>query len=214
MGLFDLGDFVPKVEITSKNVAKIGMSLVGTGAIGTRADFDYYATPFDATRDILNKEKLEGSILEPCAGQGHIVAILKDYYPEADIVATDLIDRPNEFNIECGIDFLQHNYGRKFDNIITNPPFSIAKEFCERAIMMANKRVFMFLKINFLEGVSRKEFFENSPLHYIYVFSRRVSPLKNGSDKNEAGKDWHSTMCFAWFIWDIGYEGEPIVRWI
>ena len=179
-----------------------------------RAEYDYYATPLDATSDILDREKLEGNILEPSAGQGHIVTVLKTYYPEAEIVATDLIERLNDYNIQSGVDFLTYNYDRKFDNIVMNPPFSIAKEFCERALMMANKRVFAFLKINFLEGVGRQEFFKSSPLHYIYVFSRRVSPLKNGTEKNESGKDWHSTMCFAWFIWDIGYEGEPIVRWI
>ena len=23
-----------------------------------------------------------------------------------------------------------------------------------------------------------------------------------------------STMAFAWFVWKIGYEGEPIIRWL
>ena len=23
-----------------------------------------------------------------------------------------------------------------------------------------------------------------------------------------------STMAFAWFVWEIGYEGEPIIRWL
>ena len=27
-------------------------------------------------------------------------------------------------------------------------------------------------------------------------------------------KVWSNTMCFAWFIWEIGYEGEPIIKWL
>lgn len=30
----------------------------------------------------------------------------------------------------------------------------------------------------------------------------------------ENGKKWNSTMCFAWFIWEKGFSGEPTIRWI
>ena len=36
----------------------------------------------------------------------------------------------------------------------------------------------------------------------------------NGSPVDEKGKKWSSTMCFAWFIFEKGYEGEPIIRWL
>lgn len=202
MALFNLPEnFVPKVEIDPKVQLQ-------------REGFEYYAIPADAVADILQREPLSGSILDPSAGQGQLVKALKNYYPNSDIVGTDLAERENDGSITCGIDFLTYDYGRKFDNIVMNPIFGIAKEYIERALKMANKRVYCFLKINFLEGVGRKDFLENSPLHYIYVFSRRVSPLKNGCEVNEQGKDWHSTMCFAWYIWDLDYTGEPIIRWI
>ena len=71
----------------------------------------------------------------------------------------------------------------------------------------------MFLKLVFLESKSRQEFFRNTPLKYVYVFSERVSPMRDGKEDNN-GKKWASTMAFGWFIWEIGYKGEPIVRWI
>ena len=39
----------------------------------------------------------------------------------------------------------------------------------------------MFLKVQFLEGTGRKEFFEKAPLKYVYVFRARQSPWMNGS---------------------------------
>jgi hypothetical protein len=49
---------------------------------------------------------------------------------------------------------------------------------------------------------------------YRNVFSRRVSPLRDGNALDEKGKPWASTMCFAWFVWDKRYSGEPVLKWI
>ena len=73
----------------------------------------------------------------------------------------------------------------------------------------------MFLKIQFLEGQARKEWFKNSPLKYVYVFSKRQDPWRDGESLNpKTGKKWGSTMCFAWFVWEQGYAGEPTIKWI
>ena len=91
---------------------------------------DYYATPPEATKTILSHVPLNGSILEPACGAGHISKELEAYYPNSEIVSTDLIDRGFGTG---GIDFLTHDYGRKFDNVITNPPFKIIKPFIEKS---------------------------------------------------------------------------------
>ena len=36
----------------------------------------------------------------------------------------------------------------------------------------------------------------------------------NGNPLNENGKKWSSTMCFAWVIFENGFDGEPVIRWI
>lgn len=90
----------------------------------------------------------------------------------------------------------------------------MAKEFVERALTLATDKVIMFAKIQFLEGLQRKKFFEKNPPSTVYVFSKRVNPLRNGEELDERGKPWSSTMCFAWFVWDKNYSGETIVKWI
>jgi hypothetical protein len=72
----------------------------------------------------------------------------------------------------------------------------------------------MFLKIQFLEGQKRKIFFQSFPPKIIYVFSSRQNPWRNGSSVDERGNPWASTMCFAWFVWESGYTGDPIIKWI
>ncbi len=195
------------------NISKVlaGTNLAGMSTTRKRVENDFYATPPEATKAILDREILEGSILEPATGQGHISKLLKEYYPHSEIISTDLIDRGYG---QGGIDFLTYDYNRRFDNIITNPPFFLAKEFIERSIELANKKIIMLAKIQLLESEKRRSLFNSYPPKYIYVFSKRINPWRNGSPMDEKGKPWSSTMCFAWFVWEIGFKGEPVIRWI
>lgn len=187
---------------------------IGTGGKGTneRANDDFYATQSKTVKSLLDNFTLNGSILEPACGMGHISKVLQEYYPDQEIISTDLVYRG--FG-EGDIDFITHDYGRKFDNIITNPPFSLSKEFLEKSLEIANDKVILLLKIQFLESSKRKDLLKKSPLKYIYVFSERQSTLKDGLELNPTNnKPWTTTLCLAWFIWEKGYTGEPIVRWL
>ena len=138
---------------------------------------------------------------------------LKQFYPDSNIIGYDLIDRG--YNNTIVDNFLEHDFkDQKFDNIITNPPYKLAQEFLEKEMKIINKngKIAMFLKIQFLEGSKRKEMFKNFPPKYIYVFSKRQNPWRNGSPVDEKGKPWSSTMCFAWFVWKEGFSGEPVIR--
>ena len=188
-----------------------GSSLAGGTPMRGRVENDYYATPSESTQALLNVLELNGSILEPACGEGHISEVLKSNYPNSEIVSTDLVDRGYGSG---GVNFLEHTYDRTFTNVITNPPFKYMREFVEKALEISNEKVMMFGKIQFLEGKRRKEFLMNSPLKYVYVFSERQNPLRNGKSVDENGKKWSSTMCFAWYVWEKGYQGEPIVRWL
>lgn len=185
-----------------------GTSLSGTSVSRSRVTDDYYATPPESTKALMDVEKFEGNILEPCCGEGHISEILKDY--GYDVISNDLIDRGyGEFNE----DFLTSG-NLSADNVVTNPPFKYAKEFIEKSLEITTGKVAMFCKIQLLEGVSRRDMFENTPLRTVYVFTKRQNPLRNGSPVDENGKKWASTMCFAWFVWEHGYEGSPEIKWI
>jgi predicted RNA methylase len=188
-----------------------GSNLAGGTPNRGRVDNDFYATPYNSTRELMLRVKLNGSILEPACGQGHISKVVEEFYPKNEIVSTDLVDRGYGAS---GIDFLEHDYKRKFSNVITNPPFKFMREFTEKALEISTEKVIMFGKIQFLEGKGRKNFLVNSPLKYVYVFSERQNPMRNGSELDENGKAWNSTMCFAWYVWEHGYNGEPKIRWI
>lgn len=85
-----------------------GTSLAGMSPTRSRVENDYYATPFEATEAILSREELHGSILEPAAGEGHISKVLREHYPNSQIISTDLVQRDDRFG--CGID--QHHEWR------------------------------------------------------------------------------------------------------
>lgn len=192
-------------------VSLSGSSLAGGTPVRGRVENDYYATPPESTQALLNVLELSGSILEPACGEGHISEVLKENYPEAEVISTDLIDRGYGAG---GVDFLDKEYDRTFNNVITNPPFKYMREFVEKSLEISTDKVIMFGKIQFLEGQRRKEFLKKSPLKYVYVFSERQNPMRNGSPVDENGKKWSSTMCFAWYVWEQGYQGEPTVRWL
>ena len=99
-------------------------------------------------------------------------------------------------------------------DIITNPPYSMAKEFIERALELVEdgRKVAMLLKLTFLESKKRRELFEKYPPKYIYVSSSRLQCAKNGdfeTYKNGTG----TAIAYGWFVWEKGYKGEPVVRW-
>lgn len=196
----------------SKLTNRGGSISTGGAGLHDRSVDDFYATPRKTVESFLNVFDLEGSILEPACGQGHISEVLKEYYPNNEIISTDLIDRGYG---EGGIDFLTHNFNRTFGTIITNPPFKYAKEFVTKGLEISDKYVIMLLKSQFLESKSRKDFLMNSPLKYVYVFSERQSTLKDGLELNpRTGKKWSTTLMLCWFVWEKGYTGEPIIRWL
>lgn len=114
-------------------------------------------------------------------------------------------------------DFLTYKTDKKYEGIITNPPYSLAKEFVEKGMELLEDdgQMAMFLKIQFLEGAKRKELFDKYPPKYIYVFRNRMATWNSGLEKDpKTGKRWATTMCHAWFVWEKGSNTEPVVRWL
>ena len=71
----------------------------------------------------------------------------------------------------------------------------------------------MFLILQFLDGKYRRKLFDTNPTHTIYVSSSRLLCAKNGEfDKMRAGGG--SAVAYAWYVWQKGYKGNTIVKWI
>jgi len=173
-----------------------------------RAEFDYYATPPIATEKLLEKEKFCKYIWEPACGELHITNVLKSHGYK--VRNSDIINRNNSPEIET-LDFFTAGSDRMSPDIITNPPYSKAKEFVEHAldISMDNTKIAVFLKIQFLETQKRRELFKKYPPKKIYVFVNRINCGKNGVFNKNSG-----AICHTWFVWEKGYKGSPQIDWI
>lgn len=171
-----------------------------------RQQHDYYATHPKATELLCEIETFSPDIWECACGEGHIAETLKKH--GYNVLCTDLIDRGYG---KGGVDFLNCN-GNFDGDIITNPPYKFAKEFVEKSLALVTEghKVAMFLKLQFLESKSRRELFKKYPPKVIYVSSGRLQCAMNG-DFEKYSKS--NAVTYAWFIWEKGFQGEPVIRW-
>ena len=182
-----------------------------------REENDFYSTPYCATQALLDnlpncEPFINVPILEPMCGAGHISNVLrKNGY---EVHESDLIPRPN---IETGkvcdcADFMMLD---KWDgNIISNPPYKEALPIIRHSlgIVPDGRLVCMLLRLQFLEGQERGEFFKQFPPREVLVFSKRVGCCKGGVTTKNVG----SAQAFAWFVWEKGYKSlnGTTIRWI
>lgn len=187
---------------------KEGGKLAGGNPARGRVENDYYATHPDSTKALLEVEEIIYPALEPACGEGHISKLLEPYKTKS----FDLVDR-GYGNVNT--DFLTTDFFGEYNTVITNPPFNLFQEFVEKALKIANKKVIMFGKLQALEGQKRATFLQTTPLKTVYVFKKRQQPMRNGKENDEiTGKKMSSTMAFAWYVWEKGYEGKPKIEWI
>lgn len=186
--------------------------MLGVNPETIRQSEDFYATNPKALVLFLDKLSEDGiglnyKVWECAVGMGHLADVLLDYGYE--VRATDIVDRgyPNTYVL----DFL--TVTEKWDgDILTNPPFKLAEKFLEKGIELLEKgnKLFLFLKIQFLEGQKRKELFKTYPPKYVYCYSSRQQCCRDA----EFEKFTATTQFYAWYIWEKGFKGETTIRWI
>jgi hypothetical protein len=168
-----------------------------------RESNDYYPTPAWFTERLLEVESFAGTtVWEPACGDGAISKLLIAH--GAGVESTDLYDRGYG---QDGIDFLLTP--GDVENIVTNPPYKLARQFVEHALLCASDRVVMCCKLNFLAGQRRAELFASTPLRTVYVSRKRVSFDKGTVKGNDNG-----VLEYAWFVWQQGYAGKPMIEWV
>ena len=163
------------------------MSATNRGTV--RESQDFYETPDWLTKALIPhlRQYQPRRVLEPAAGQGAIVRVLEQAFPEAVIEQGD---------IRTGQDFLTHEYAGPYDLIITNPPYRLVIEFIRRALALRapHGAVVMLLRVNFLGSEKRGPWLRvNTPS--LYVSSCRPDFTGGGGDATEYG----------WLVWD----GKP-----
>ena len=178
------------------------LKITGANQLRERNQHDFYPTPSYAVQSLLDKEKFT-DVWECACGDGAICKVLNAN--NIKNIGTDLIDYGSGY--QSGVDFLLEQK-LLAPEIITNPPFSLALEFTEKALDLGVKKLAILVRLQFLEGVKRGELFKVHPPKNIYVFSKRLS--FNVSGEFQSG----GVMAFAWFVFGNNVKGSTTVSWI
>lgn len=176
-------------------------------AADQREAFDYYATDPKAVEMLLEMETFAPVIWEPACGEGHISKVLQAHGHE--VISTDLIYRG--FGDPEPLNFLEETLDNFEGDIITNPPYSSGLDFVKRALesVRPGGKVAMFLKVQFLEGQKRGEFFKQTPPRTVYISRSRLFCAKNG----DFARFPDSAIAYAWYVWEKGFTGDPVIKW-
>lgn len=168
--------------------------------------FDYYATPPVLIECFLKKHKIIGSIWEPACGQGFISEALKSGGYN-DVFSSDIINR----GYGEKIDFLKSN--KKFDTIITNPPFNLIDKFLAKSKQQSNKQVIFIASTNFLKGKKRIKILLSDtgyPVKKVFIVNTSINYYVNGEmPKTETG-----FMMSCIVVFEKGYIGDMSFDWV
>lgn len=171
------------------------MALNGGGPADARSAGDHYPTPKECTIALMEILELPflSVIWEPACGRGDISNVLIDY--DACVYSTDLIDYGYGIG---GCDYFTEMAPVGLDAIITNPPFTLAAQFIEKAVQEA-PIVAMLLKSQYWHAKSRLTLFRKHTPKYILPLTWRP--------QFQESRGGSPVMEVAWTVWDSSYSG-------
>ena len=173
---------------------------------------DYYATDPIAIDGLKSVWDIPQNVWEVSCGEGHLSKRLEEL--GHTVYSTDLIDRGYGIG---NVDFLKTTeLPKDCTCILTNPPYKYALEFVNHSLDLLPEGGYcvMFLKTTFLEGKKRyNNLFSVNPPKYMFQFVSRVLCAKNG-DFETMIAGGGSAVSYAWFVFQKGYKGDTIIKWI
>lgn len=192
------------------------MYTVMGGSSELRSDLDFYETPPDVTKAFLDASGWQpktGLIWEPAAGNRAIANIIGEALNTV-VYCSDITTR--DVPLDAVADFLtMQSAGTSACDIVTNPPFSHAQQFVEKALELVDGDVVMLLRLAFLETQGRRTLFDRKHLREVWVSSKRIHFSSPALDRREqeTGKKSNSGMAMAWFVFNRNYNGDPVIKW-
>ena len=199
--------------------------LLGAHSTTERAKDDFYMSSGDIAHALWrcigygkknNSRTYEFTVdtlfVDSSVGTGVLLHDIEEQY--ADTIGYDIVDRGYpDVRIQDWLTVKEiPNPRNKPKVIVQNPPFKLTLEFVKHSLSLLCRGgvICTLQKIQFLEGQARKQFFEENPPVYVFVFSKRTNTYRNG----DMEKYKSSAMCFCWFIFRKGYQGDTKVKWI
>lgn len=161
----------------------------------SRRKLDYYPTPPNVTRALMDFLQLEPMVIWECAcGDLSMSKVLESY--GHTVISTD---------IEKGVDFLTST--RVSDAIITNPPFNKSADFIQKAVNEVDI-VAMLLKSQYWHAKKRYDLFMSNPPTYVLPLTWRPDFLWQ---ERKDGERSAPTMEVCWTVW---INGDSITKYI
>ena len=172
---------------------------------------DYYCEPRWVVEDLADVESFWGAIWDPAAGSGNIPNVFRDR--NHTTISTDIVNRGG--HIDRVDDFLNPKGQRitRVDNIVTNPPYTLAEKFARQALKLARRKVAVLVSLTFLESQKRKPFFNELPPTRVWVCSKRPSMPPGGLGIEAKG----GKRPYCWVVWDMLHMPDPgrtDLRWL
>lgn len=187
------------------------MSARNRGTIRSSAQAAFL-TPSWVTASLLKELALPGGKwLEPCAGEGNIIRTVnrKDVtwdaveIREACTGSLASLDTPGLRKIIVGSFFdpqTLKGLDPHYDVVFTNPPYSLAMEFIQASLAIADQ-VVLLLRLGMLESGDRAEFWRKN-MADIFVLPNRPSFTGSGTDATSYG----------WYHWPEPGRTHGIIR--
>lgn len=158
-----------------------------------RSLVDFYGTPEGATKSLLTRVSISGSILECCDGAGAISSVLAAEEGISRIITNDLY--PTREGKDFYLDATAPASWRSFpavEWVVTNPPFALAPRIIPHALNHASVGIAMLLRLTYLEPCeNRAGWLERNPPSNLIVLPR-ISFTMDGSTDN---------VTAAWMVW-------------
>lgn len=193
----------------------VGQLKARKSAVWKREPHDWYQEPSWCSARLFQVEPFRGGILDPAAGAGTIVKAALSAGHRAE--GSDLVIRNPALVTER--DWLEA-CSERFENIVSNPPFKLCDDkrartypFVQRCLERAERKVALLLPLAWITGMERSRWFQQSPLRRIWVLSPRPS-MPPGHILAAGKKPGNGKTDFAWYIWQIDYDGQPEIAWL
>lgn len=168
---------------------------------------DAYFSPPELVEALVRVQPFRGVVWEPACGDGAISKVLDDWlFP---VVSSDLYHYG--YPPTRRLDFLSEGPSWKFDNIITNPPYStgIIRPWIRRCCEYAPDVLALLMTVKGFADFINPRMMGEMGLRRVVMF-RHVPRFRDW----ERGKSFCPPWPCAWFVAERGYRSTATVHFV